>query len=69
MEDKAKIDLQEAGRGSMDWINLAQDRAVWQALVGDCDSETSGSTKCWVFLTSRKPVSFSRRTVLCGVSE
>jgi hypothetical protein len=31
--------------------------------------EHSGSIKCVEFLTGCKPVSFSRRTVLCGVSE
>jgi hypothetical protein len=33
-EDNIKIDLQEVGwGGGMDWINLAQDRERWQALV------------------------------------
>jgi len=32
-EDNIKMDLQEVGRGSMDWIELAQDRNRWQALV------------------------------------
>ena len=27
------MDLQEVGRGFMDWIKLAQDRYRWQALV------------------------------------
>ena len=27
------MDLQEAGCGDMDWIELAQDRDRWQALV------------------------------------
>jgi hypothetical protein len=32
MEDNFKIDLQELGC-SMDWIDLAQDRGRWPALV------------------------------------
>jgi len=32
-EDNIKMDLQEVGCGSMDWINLAQDRDRWGQLV------------------------------------
>ena len=32
-EYNVKMDLQEVGCGSMDWINVAQDRDRWQALV------------------------------------
>jgi hypothetical protein len=32
-EDNIKIGLREVGCGNMDWINLAQDRNRWQALV------------------------------------
>ena len=33
-EDNIKMDLQEVGGGRGDWIELAHDRDVWQALMG-----------------------------------
>ena len=33
-EDNIKMDLQEVGRDRGDWMELAQDRDRWRALVG-----------------------------------
>ena len=34
LEDNIKMDLQEVGRSWEDWMELAQDRNGWRALVG-----------------------------------
>ena len=33
-EDNIKMDLQEAGGGRGDWMELVQDRDRWRAIVG-----------------------------------
>jgi hypothetical protein len=33
LKDNIKMDLQEVGLGCMDWIDLAQNRDKWRALV------------------------------------
>jgi hypothetical protein len=33
LEGNITADLQEVGRGAMDWIELAKDRDRWRALV------------------------------------
>jgi hypothetical protein len=32
-EDNIKMDLQEVGWGGMDWIDMAEDRHRWRALL------------------------------------
>jgi hypothetical protein len=66
-EDTIKMDLQEVGCGGMDWIELTQDRERWRALVNEV-LDLQVPKNAGNFLTSCKPVSFSRRTLLHGVS-
>jgi len=66
--DNIRLDLQEVGCGYMDWIGLAQDRDSCRTLV----SAVMNLRFPWNvgnFLTSCKPVSFSRRTLHHGVSK
>ena len=66
--DNIRIDFHEVGCGYMDWIGLAQDRDGWRTLV----SAVMNLRIPWNagnFLTSCKQVTFSRRTLLHGVSK
>ena len=66
--DKIRTDLQEVGCGYMDWTGLAQDKDRCRTLV----SAVMNIRVPWnagIFLTSYKPVSFSRRTLHHGISK
>ena len=63
-----RLDLQKVRCGYKDWIGLAQDRDRWWTLV----SAVMSLRVLWNagnFLTSCKPVSFSRRTLHHEVSK
>jgi len=62
------LELQEVGCGYMDWIGLAQDRGRWRTLVS-AGMNLGVPGNAGNFLTSCKPVSFSRRTLRHGVSK
>jgi len=67
-EDSIKMDLQELGKGGLYWIELARQRDRWRALV-NAVMKLRVPKNVGNFLTRKKPVSFSRRTLLHGVSQ
>jgi hypothetical protein len=52
-EDNIKMELQQVGGGRGDWMELAQDRDRWRALVDTCE-KLSSSINMGNFLTSFK---------------
>jgi hypothetical protein len=67
-EDNIKMDLQEVGSGCMDWIELAEDRDRWRAIV-NAVMNLQIPSNAGNFLAGYQPASFSRRTPLHGVSK
>jgi hypothetical protein len=65
-EDNIKMDLQQVGCGGMDWIEMVQDSGRWRTLV-NAVMNLRVTQNAGNFLTSCKPVSFSRRAVLYAV--
>jgi hypothetical protein len=66
-EDNVRVDLREIGWECMDWMHLAQDRDHWLPLVNTVMKSRFPADAVNI-LTSWATISFSRRTLLHGVS-
>jgi hypothetical protein len=60
-EANIRMDLREIGWRGVDWIQVAQNRDQWQALM-DTELNLWFPLKSGNFLTSYMTISFSRRT-------
>jgi len=67
-DDNITMDLQDVGWRGLDWIDLAQNRDGWQAVV-NAEMKIRLPLYAGKFLTSRGPVGFSERTLLYEVSK
>ena len=67
-EDNIKMALREVGGGGGDWMELAQDRDRWRALVGTVRNLRVPKMRR-ISRLAAEPVSFSRGVLLHGVSK
>jgi hypothetical protein len=67
-EDNIKMDFQEVGGGFGEWVELARNRDRWRALVNTVMNLRVPKMR-GISLIATEPVSFSRRTLLHGVSK
>jgi hypothetical protein len=67
-EDNMKTDLQEVERGGMDWIDVAQNRVRWWALV-KIVMNLQVLSNVGNFFTSEELMSFSIMTLFHAASE
>jgi hypothetical protein len=64
--DRIRVDVREIVWEVEDWIHLAQDRDQWRGLMNTA-MKLRVLLRTEDFLASFFTVSFSRRTLLCGV--